>query len=88
MTVSKRDPGTRRPPVEEAEAAVYIGMSISYLRAGRLKGVVGYRTPPPPFLKIGHSVRYEPDVLDAWLAARRVDPPHRRKAARGQGATP
>lgn len=75
----KRDSGTRRPPIEEAEAAAYIGMSIAYLRAGRLQGMVGHRTPPPPYLKIGHSVRYEPDALDAWLAARRVDPPHRRR---------
>lgn len=55
----------------EHEAAKYIAMSESFLRVGRARGVVGNRTPAPPFLKIGRAIRYDRRDLDAWLADRR-----------------
>ena len=58
--------------LNEAEAAGYITMSVAYLRAGRTHGVIAGRTPPPPFMRLGRSVRYERAALDAWLADRRV----------------
>ena len=63
----------------DIEAASYIGMSVSFLRQGRLHGIVGNRTPPPAYHKLGESVRYERRDLDAWLAARRVDPLRRKQ---------
>jgi len=51
------------------EAAQYIRMSVAFLRCGRNRGVVGNRTTPPPFIKIGRSVRYDRRDLDAWLVA-------------------
>ncbi len=65
----------------ETEAAHYIGMSVAYLRMDRCRGHVGHRTPGPPFLKLGRSVRYDVRDLDAWLAERRVDRSAREHAA-------
>lgn len=68
--------------LDEEAAAAYIGMSGAFLRAGRCRGIVGKRTPAPPHLKLGRSIKYSRADLDAWLAARRVDPAARhRKAA-------
>lgn len=57
----------------ETEAAHYIGMSVAYLRMDRVRGRVGGRTPGPPWLKLGRTVRYDTRDLDTWLAERRVD---------------
>lgn len=65
----------------ETEAAHYIGMSVAYLRMDRCRGHVGNRTPGPPFLKLGRSVRYDVRDLEKWLAERRVD-----RSARGHAA--
>ncbi|WP_196140628.1 AlpA family transcriptional regulator [Aliikangiella sp. G2MR2-5] len=51
----------------EAEASQYIGMSRSYLRQSRMEGHRESRTPAPPFIKIGRSVRYLIEDLDNWL---------------------
>ena len=51
----------------EIETAVYIGMSRSFLRRARMEGNSDSRTPSPPFIKIGRSVRYIKDDLDNWL---------------------
>ena len=66
---------------DEHPAAVYIGMSAAFLRSGRCHGVVGNRTPPPAHLKLGRAVKYTRADLDAWLAARRVDPQKRKATA-------
>lgn len=57
----------RRRAVTEIEAALYIGMSRSWLAQARMNG----SPDAPPFLKIGRSVRYLIDDLDRWLASRR-----------------
>ena len=57
----------------DPEAAQYIGMSISFLRQSRMDGARLNRTQGPIYLKIGRSVRYKKDDLDAWLDEHRVD---------------
>lgn len=51
----------------EIETSEYIGMSRSYLRQARMEGNRDNRTPAPPFIKIGRSVRYLKEELDLWL---------------------
>lgn len=51
----------------ELEAANYIGMSRSFLAQARMDGNRQKRTPAPPFIKIGRSVRYLREDLDKWL---------------------
>ena len=53
--------------LSEIEAANYIGMSRSFLAQSRMDGKRDSRTPAPPFIKIGRSVRYLRDDLDHWL---------------------
>jgi hypothetical protein len=65
----------------EQAAADYIGMSVAFLRFGRCHGVLGNRTPAPPYLKLGRAVRYARADLDTWLAARRVDRAARQEPA-------
>ncbi len=56
----------------ERQAAHYIGMSQSFLRQDRMNGIRENRTPGPKFLKIGRSVRYLREDLDAWLFQHRI----------------
>ena len=51
----------------EREAAVYTGMSTSFLRQARSNGDRLNRTPAPRHIKIGRSVRYLLEDLDSWL---------------------
>lgn len=53
--------------LSEIEAASYIGMSRSFLAQSRMDGKRDNRTPAPPFIKIGRSVRYLREDLDHWL---------------------
>ena len=53
--------------LSENETAAYIGMSRSYLAQARMDGHRKERTPAPPFIKIGRSVRYLLEDLDDWL---------------------
>jgi hypothetical protein len=55
----------------EKEAAIYIGMSVPYLRASRCQGAINNRTPGPPWIKFGKAVRYEIAALDAWMSEHR-----------------
>jgi hypothetical protein len=55
----------------EKQAALYIGMSRSFLRQSRMNGKRENRTPGPPFLKIGRKVLYLAEDLDAWLLEHR-----------------
>ncbi len=58
--------------LNEKEAARYIGMSVPFLRQSRVDGNRQNRTPAPPYVKIGRSVRYLVADLDAWLQENRV----------------
>ncbi|GAA6153334.1 helix-turn-helix domain-containing protein [Pseudoteredinibacter isoporae] len=51
----------------EQETSRYIGMSRSYLRQARMEGNRENRTPAPPFIKIGRSIRYLREDLDRWI---------------------
>jgi predicted DNA-binding transcriptional regulator AlpA len=62
-----------RPPIDEREAAVYIGMSVSYLRLSRMRGSTKCLS-APPFIRMGKKIRYLPSDLDAWMQARRYVP--------------
>jgi len=59
--------GNETKAVTEQQAAEFIGMSRSFLRQGRMNGNREGRTPAPPWLKIGRSVRYRLSDLDHWL---------------------
>jgi hypothetical protein len=54
---------THRPPVDVKGAAAYTGFGEGYLNKLRCKGG------GPIFIKRSGVVRYDPDDLDAWLAA-------------------
>ncbi len=54
----------------EAQAALYIGMSRSFLANSRASGHLQGRTHGPLFIKIGRAVRYLRDDLDRWLHER------------------
>ncbi|MEH6712296.1 MAG: DNA-binding protein [Paraglaciecola polaris] len=58
---------TDKRVLSEMETSQYIGMSRSYLRQARMEGNRDNRTPAPPFIKIGRSVRYLKEDLDQWL---------------------
>jgi predicted DNA-binding transcriptional regulator AlpA len=60
--------------LKDPEAAIYIGMSESFLRQSRMDGMRENRTPGPPLIKIGRAVRYLREDLDAWLAQYRQEP--------------
>lgn len=53
--------------LSERDAATYIGMSRSFLAQSRMDGLRANRTPAPPFIRIGRSVRYLLEDLDGWL---------------------
>jgi hypothetical protein len=55
-----------RPPVDVKGAAAYTGFGESYLNKLRCYGG------GPVFIKKNGAVRYDPDDLDAWLAAGKV----------------
>ena len=50
----------------EIEAAIYIGMSRSFMRQDRSNGHRDNRTKGPVFMKIGRAVRYHLADLDEW----------------------
>ena len=59
----------------EKNAARYIAMSISFLRQARSHGNRLGRTPAPPFVRIGRTIRYRRKDLDAWLEHLLVEMP-------------
>ncbi|MCB1822540.1 MAG: helix-turn-helix domain-containing protein, partial [Candidatus Competibacteraceae bacterium] len=63
----------KRRLLTDPEAAAYLGMSISFLRQGRMEGRRANRSPGPPFIRMGKAIRYDIQDLDAWLAANRCE---------------
>lgn len=59
--------------VTEKEAALYIGMSRSFLRQDRLNRTLKNRTPGPSYLKFGKSVRFRKSDLDDWINQHKVE---------------
>lgn len=70
MTAAVQDKTTM---LSTRQAAIFIGMSMSFLRMARCEGHRGNRTPGPPFYRIGKVVRYSTTDLRAWLDARRCE---------------
>jgi predicted DNA-binding transcriptional regulator AlpA len=52
----------------ERDAAAHIGLSVRTLQKRR------FERQDPPYLKIGRSVRYRLEDLDAFLEAHRINP--------------
>lgn len=64
----------KRRLLTDPEAAAYLGMSISFLRQGRMEGRRANRSPGPPFIRMGSkAIRYDIQDLEAWLAANRCE---------------
>ncbi len=55
----------------EKEAAIYIGMSRSFLSQDRMNGYRVNRTPGPVFMKLGRAVRYHINDLNDWINQQR-----------------
>jgi len=57
----------------EAEAAIYIGRSKSFLRSCRLEGKKGKRPRGPKYTRTSsRAIRYPVEELDKWLASRHL----------------
>ena len=57
--------GSKRPRMRTRAASNYTGLAESTLEKMRVRG------DGSPFIRIGRAVLYDPDDLDAWLAAGR-----------------
>ena len=63
--------GMARKELTEAEAAIYIGRSKSFLRKCRAEGSAGGRQRGPKYTRdTERSIRYPVDELDKWLSGR------------------
>ena len=56
-----------RPSLTETEAAIYLNLSVSWLRKSREGTLPPSSGPFPPYRKLGRSVRYLRADLDEWL---------------------
>lgn len=59
---------TTSTTLTERAAANHLGLSVRTLQKRR------FERQDPPYLKIGRSVRYRLEDLDAFMVAHRVDP--------------
>jgi hypothetical protein len=65
--------GQEKRVMNEKDAAVYLDMSVSWLRQSRMDGNREHRTAAPPFVRLGRAVKYLREDLDLWLNENRVD---------------
>jgi len=64
--------GDSRRMMQTAEAAKFLGVSVSWLKALRTQGAVGGRRTGPPFSKISYKVTlYDLEDLEAWVRDKR-----------------
>ena len=56
-----------RPNMNEAEAALYLRVSVSSLRKSRMNGPRSNHLPPPPYVKLGRRVIYRTADLDSLM---------------------
>lgn len=63
---------SQRPMLRTTQAAAYTGIAKSTLEKLRCNGGGA------PFIRVGRVVLYDPDDLDAWLAA------HKRQSTSGE----
>ena len=62
-------PDFSRPNINEADAAAYLGISVSALRKSRMNGNRANHLPPPPYIKLGRRVIYRVEDLVHFLEA-------------------
>lgn len=60
-------PDLNRPNLNEADAAFYLGLSVSSLRKSRMNGPRANHLPPPPYVKLGRRVIYRAADLARFL---------------------
>jgi hypothetical protein len=60
-------PDLNRPNMSEADAAFYLGLSVSSLRKSRMNGSRANHLPPPPYVKLGRRVIYRATDLARFL---------------------
>ena len=59
---------TERRGYTEETAAIYIGMSRSFLRQSRMNGKLEKRVTGPKYIQVGaRAIRYLKEDLDNWL---------------------
>ena len=64
--------GLSAKELTEADAAIYIGRSRSFLRKCRIEGNVGKHQRGPKYTRDSkRTIRYPIDELDKWLASRK-----------------
>lgn len=58
----------------EADAALYLGVSRSFLRESRMNGIRKHRAEAPPYIRLGggRATRYDAGDLDLWIDQHRV----------------
>ncbi len=56
-----------RPSLNEADAAKYLGISVSALRKSRMNGARANHLPPPPYVKLGRRVVYRSADLARFM---------------------
>jgi hypothetical protein len=63
-------PGLSELPLllNEKRAAVFLGVSLPFLRRGRSCGTTGNRTKTPPFVRLGGRIYYRRSDLEFWVA--------------------
>ena len=64
---------TEKHVLTDKETALYVSMSVSFLRQSRMNGDRQNHTPGPRYVKIGRAVRYLKEDLDTWLDEHRVE---------------
>ena len=68
MTISL-EPQVAGNLLRNGDAASYLGVSPNLLRLSRHTGELFKGFAAPPYVKMGHAVRYRQSSLDQWLAA-------------------
>ena len=68
----KTVPDTKKQTLSEEEASIYIGISRSSLRQGRMNGQRNHRMSTPPYVKVGRKILYLIQDLDRWLVDHRT----------------
>ena len=66
--------GPQRRLLNEQETALYLGMSVAFLRKSRMAGSRAGHTPGPPWIRLGRAVRYDLVDLDQWIAGNKRMP--------------
>lgn len=51
----------------ERDTAMYLGVSRSFLAQARMNGTVRKRTPGPPYIRLGRTIRYKQCDLEEWI---------------------